>query len=111
MRQLLVSLLTIVFFQINAQISVEKIWKKYEYYGSQVAGFRSMNDGEYFSKISELKAGTGVTKHRFDDYQGNGEVLIDPRWIETVQMDDYSFNADETKALITTKRRYITCSI
>lgn len=92
---------------LNAQITVEKIWKDYEYYGAYIEGFRSMNDGNYFSKVSNLKAGYGVTKHRFDDYKGQAEVVIDPRWIESIEMDDYFFNADETKVLLSTKTQSI----
>lgn len=108
MRQLFIFLFILTSSTIlNAQITVESIWKNYEYYGAYIEGFRSMNDGNYFSKISKMKAGSGVTKHRFDDYEGTGEVLIDPMWIESIMMDDYFFNSDETKALISTETKAI----
>ena len=37
---------------IGQTLSVEKIWKEYAFFGKSVEGFRSMNNGEYFSKIS-----------------------------------------------------------
>ena len=93
---------------LNAQeLSVEKIWKNYEFYDRSVNGFRSMQDGDYFSKITETENGPSVTKHRFDDYDGSGEVLISPEMISSIRMDDYSFNSDETKALITTNTRSV----
>ena len=47
------SIISIIFVLITIglqaqEITVEKIWKNYEYYGSSVQGFRSMNDGNYF---------------------------------------------------------------
>ena len=44
---------TLVLLVFNAfftqEINVEKIWKNYEFYGSSVDGFRSMQDGNYFN--------------------------------------------------------------
>ena len=58
------------------KITVEKIWKTYEYYGASLNGFRSMNDGNFFSKITSSETGESVTKHSFEDREGEGEVLI-----------------------------------
>jgi dipeptidyl-peptidase-4 len=108
MRSILFVIAALTFTVSFAQeITVEKIWKTYEYYGNSVDGFRSMRDGNYFSKKSKLENGTGVTKHRFDDYQGSGEVLIDPKLIESIKMDNYFFNSDETKVLISTNTKSI----
>lgn len=84
-------------------ISVEDIWKKYTFFGSSVEGFRSMKDGNYFSKISE----SGVTKHAFSDAEGEGQVLIPASILSKIDMDDYEFNSDETKALLTTSTQSI----
>jgi len=85
------------------EITVEDIWKKYTFFGSSVEGFRSMKDGNYFSKITK----GGVTKHSFADPEGEGEVLIPAMALSSIRMDDYEFNSDETKALITTNTRPI----
>jgi dipeptidyl-peptidase 4 len=89
------------------KLSVEKIWKKYAFFGESVDGFRSLNDGMHFSKISQTEAGQIVTKHRFDDYESSGEVLIPSSTLQGISIDDYSFNADETKALLITNTNYI----
>lgn len=78
-------------------LTVEKIWKDYLFFGSSVNGFRSMNDGNYFSKITN---GNSVTKHEFANYEGAGEVLIPSSSLKGIHMDDYAFNSDESKALI-----------
>ena len=39
---------------LNAQeLSIEKIWKSYDFYAKGVDGFKSMKDGEYYTKPSE----------------------------------------------------------
>ena len=53
MKQLL--LLILLFglstaFSQDKKITVEKIWKNYEFFPSSVSGFRSMNDGNYPKK-------------------------------------------------------------
>ena len=88
-------------------LSVEKIWKNYEFFGTSVRGFKSMNDGNYFSK----NQGTSITKHAFSKYDGKGEVIVSTKMLmyegQTLEMDDYFFNLDETKALITTETKNI----
>jgi dipeptidyl-peptidase-4 len=88
-------------------LSVEKIWKQYEFFPASVAGFRSMNDGDYFSKITQTDKGPSVTKHAFTDYEGEGETLISAKLLSEIGIDDYSFNADETKALVATQTKPI----
>jgi len=93
------------------KLSVEKIWKNYEFFGASVDGFRSMNDGNYFSKTKRKAQGISITKHAFSNYEGKGEVIVSPEMLqfkdETLEMDDYFFNLDETKALITTETKSI----
>lgn len=98
--------ITTVFGQ-DKKITVEKIWKNYEFIPAYVSGFRSMNDGNYFSQITQTNEGPSVTKHKFSDYEGDGETIIPAKLLKEIGMDDYSFNADETKALISTSTKSI----
>tara|TARA_R110002072_G_scaffold271987_1_gene432070 strand:- start:54779 stop:56932 length:2154 start_codon:yes stop_codon:yes gene_type:complete len=84
---------------LSQKITVEKIWSEYEFFGKSVNGFQSMNDGNYFSKTS---APNKVTKHEFSNYEGEGEVIISSDMLPDISMQGYSFNNDETKALIET---------
>lgn len=95
--------ITISSFSWGQEITVEDIWQKYTFFEKSVDGFRSMKDGNYFSKISEA----GVTKHAFTDAEGRGEVLIPSNILSRIDMDDYAFNSDETKALLTTSTESI----
>ena len=102
-RSLFLLFITITSFSWAQEITVQDIWKKYSFFGSSVEGFRSMQDGNYFSKISK----GGITKYSFADPEGSGEVLIPGSALSSIRMDDYEFNSDETKALITTSTRSI----
>ncbi|XOV67323.1 MAG: DPP IV N-terminal domain-containing protein [Fluviicola sp.] len=105
---LLISICTLtVAFGQDKKITVEKIWKYYSFNSAGVAGFRSMNDGNYFSKTTQTSEGISVTKHKFSDYEGEGETIIPASLLKEIGMDDYSFNADESKALITTQTQPI----
>lgn len=101
-------LITVIISTVSAQeITVEKIWKDYAFFGKSVDGFRSMNNGDFFSKISEINGKEAITKHAFSNYEGNGEVLIKAADVKhngnIIKFDDYYFNNDETKVLLTTQ--------
>ena len=108
---LLVALVCFSTTLLGQKLSVEKIWKKYEFYGKSVYGFRSMNDGNYFTQISEMDGNAGITKHEFTNSDAKGEILVSPDLLkvdgEVLEMDDYFFNEDESKVLITTKTESI----
>lgn len=109
MHYRLVALLIFVLFSYTSQaqeLTVAKIWKNYEFVDAGVDGFRSMNDGNYFSKLSQVNDKTAITKHSFMKYDGAGDVLVSPEMLvykgTALEIDDYFFNDDETKVLLTT---------
>lgn len=113
MKQLL-TLLIIASFGLHAigqELSVEQIWKTYEFMPKSVNGFRSMNDGNYFSKVSEIDGEQVITKHSFTNYEGDGEVIVSNKQLKyngnKIKFDDYFFNSDETKVLLTTNTQSI----
>ncbi|MFT5779945.1 MAG: dipeptidyl-peptidase-4, partial [Crocinitomicaceae bacterium] len=55
-----------------------------------------------FSKIAQTDSGPVVSKHKFTNSDGAGEVLIPSAVLSLMDFDDYAFNSDETKALIMT---------
>lgn len=87
-------------------ITVESIWKKYEFQSKGFPGFNGMKDGEHFTRANYNEKGFSITKHKFSDYSGQGEVILDGSKLlykgVAVNVGDYSFNADETKMLIMT---------
>lgn len=87
-------------------ITVEKIWKNYEFSGAGVDGFRSMKDGIHYTQLTEKDKKQQITKHKITDTEDNHEVLVSADKLvingKSIQVDDYFFNDDESKILITT---------
>jgi len=104
---LLVALVCLTTSLLGQKLSVEKIWKNYEFFGESVHGLRSMNDGNYFTQISDIDGSAGITKHEFTNSDSKGEVLVSPKQLKAdgkvIEMDDYFFNEDESKVLLTTQ--------
>jgi dipeptidyl-peptidase-4 len=90
----------------SQEITVEKIWKKYEFSSANIDGFRSMKDGAHYSKLSEVEGKQIITKHSIVDASAKSTVLVPSEKLvyqdKTITIDDYFFNEDETKILFTT---------
>ena len=88
-------------------LSVEKIWKKYEFSGAYIDGFRSMKDGIHYTKLDEKDGKVSITKHLISDANASSETLVTSDQLKyngnVISIDDYFFNDDETKILITTQ--------
>ncbi len=98
--------LTIHYSQ-SQEITVEKIWKKYEFSGAGVSGFKSMKDGLHYTKLTKSEGKQSVTKHEMTKSADQLEVLISSEKLvfksAPIVVDDYFFNDDETKVLLTTQ--------
>ncbi|MBI2257716.1 MAG: S9 family peptidase [Flavobacteriia bacterium] len=112
---ILASLINFSYSQISKEnskeITVEDIWKNGVFRQKSFPGFNSMNDGEHFTKINQSNTDFTITKHSFKDYKGQGEILVTKKDLmlndKFIEVDDYSFNADETKLLIQSKTESI----
>ncbi len=97
-------LLFLIGLKITAQqITVEKIWKKYEYYPKGVEDFKSMKDGEHYSRIGEDGS---ILIYKLMDANDKGELLVNKNSLvyndSIIAYEDYEFNSDETKVLFMT---------
>jgi len=108
---LFVSISLLSFVSISQQLSVESIWKKYEFGSQGVDGFKSMKDGLHFTKLSEIDGKAAITKHKITDSEGKGDVLVTTAQLtyenKIIEVNDYEFNEDESKLLITTNTKSI----
>jgi dipeptidyl-peptidase-4 len=106
---LLLSLLFLAFNNsgIAQALSVEKIWKNYEFRGEGIEGFRSMQDGLHFTRLNDKNGEQSISKHEITNSNGAGTVLISAEKLayqgDKITIDDYFFNEDETKVLLTTQ--------
>ena len=102
-------ILGIIIHPITAQkeLTVESIWKKYEFVTKGVSGFNGMNDGVHFTKITDDDGKQSITKHRISDYAGSGDVLVKSEDLiyngRSIDISDYQFNDDESKMLLITE--------
>ena len=90
---------------IKRPITVESIWKDYEFSSKGFAGFKGMKDGEHFTKINQSEKTLSITKHKYLEHDREGEVLLTDKDLvfegENISIDDYDFNQQEDKLLIT----------
>lgn len=91
-------------------ITIESIWKDYEFVEKSVAGFRSTLDGEHYTSFKNEGSVKSIYKYSFKD-ESKKELLVDGSTLfygnELVKIDNYFFNADETKLLFTSNTQKI----
>jgi len=106
MNKLIVCLgfLLISFLAFNQELTIEKIWKKYEFYAKSVEGFKSMKDGETYTRPTKDKS---IKKYSIANETDQGTTLVEGKELlfqgKEVVYDDYEFNADESKILFLTE--------
>jgi dipeptidyl-peptidase-4 len=96
--------LLISFLAFNQELTIEKIWKKYEFYAKSVEGFKSMKDGETYTRPTKDRS---IKKYSIANETDQGTTLVDGKELlyqgKEVVYDDYEFNADESKILFLTE--------
>ncbi len=78
------------------EITVEKIWKYYNYYPNRAEGYNAMSDGISYSV---RESDNSIIKRSFEG-KNKGELIFKPSGNFTY--DGYEFNADESKILFLT---------
>ena len=93
------------------EITNKTIWSDGVFRGETVDGFRSMKDGEHFTRIVYGKEGNGIIKSSFTQYNDEPVVLVSPHDLlyksENLYIDDYSFNENESKLLLATEQQFV----
>ncbi len=106
MNKLLVCIgfLFVSFLAFNQELTIEKIWKKYEFYAKSVEGFKSMKDGETYTRPTKDRS---IKKYSIANASDQGITLVDGKDLlfngKEVVYDDYEFNSDESKILFLTE--------
>ncbi|MBW7867320.1 MAG: S9 family peptidase [Brumimicrobium sp.] len=100
-----------LFSQNAAKISsltVEKIWREYQFFADGVDGFKSMKDGESFTRIVNDKEKQFIVRYSFKDVDKKGDTIIRVNDLKykgiQLRLDDYEWNEDETKLLLTVEQ-------
>lgn len=86
-----------------SMITNEQIWSMGEFSAKGVRGFRSMNNGEEFTRLEKNQ----ILKYSFEDYSGKPTVLVDGQKLKfkgiELSIENYEFNRDETMVLLATR--------
>jgi dipeptidyl-peptidase 4 len=95
-----------------SKLTVERIWKKYEFGSKGFPGFNGMKDGKHFTKLNINANGfESISKHSYENYKGQGEILVSASDLvlngQKIAVDDYAFNADESMMLILSNQQSI----
>ena len=85
------------------ELSNELIWASGEFSGDYVSSVRSMNDGEHFSVLE----GNKIVKYSYTDFSKPVATIFDAASVKSLTIEDYFFNADETKILVATNIKSI----
>lgn len=92
----------------SEELSVKKIWKEYQFYPKRIIGFRSMNDGEHYTRFEDKGGEKSIVRHSFKNINDDGEIILDGKNLtyngKKLSVDSYQFNEDETKVLLLVNR-------
>src|SRR5690554_1461573 len=95
--------------ETKQKLTVEKIWKEYQFFGNRVSGFTSMKDGEYYSRFAMINEQKSILKNSFINISSEGEIILDGKELvyngKQLRVDGYEFNEDETKLLLTVNQK------
>ena len=93
----LVLMLPIVLMAQKKEVTLENIWKTYDFYPKSVSGFKSMQDGNYYSKLDKKGDDSQINKYSFRTGQ-KIRTLVNSKNIE-IDIKNYTFSKDEKKVL------------
>ena len=90
------------FSAIAQDLSVERIWKNYEFNPKRIGGYQAMNDGEHYMKVKD----GSFYQYAMNDLNDKGVLFLDESKLvfdgKKITFDDFQFNADESKLLLLT---------
>ena len=93
----LVLMFPIVLMAQKKEVTLENIWKTYDFYPKSVSGFKSMQDGNYYSKLDKKGDNSQINKYSFRTGK-KIRTLVNSKNIE-IDINNYTFSKDEKKVL------------
>ena len=82
------------------EVTLENIWKTYDFYPKSVSGFNSMQDGNYYSKLDKKGDHSQINKYSFRSGQ-KVKTIVDSKNLD-IEINNYTFSSDEKKILFAT---------
>lgn len=101
-------------FQASAQgkkVTLEDVWKRYEFAAHSTAALNSMNDGLHYTAITKTDDGPTLEKFSYKTGESTGLVIsanvIEEQTGKRINFVDYEFSPDESKLLLATDKESI----
>jgi dipeptidyl-peptidase-4 len=91
----------------NSKLTLEDIWKNGTYRPEGVFGLRSMQDGLHYTATTDAANGKSIVKYLYSTGQEVSTVVSASELLfenQAIQLQEYSFNAEETMVLIATDK-------
>tara|TARA_Y100000589_G_scaffold84891_1_gene78834 strand:- start:4672 stop:6819 length:2148 start_codon:yes stop_codon:yes gene_type:complete len=93
----LILILPTVLMAQKKEVTLENIWKTYDFYPKSVNGFKSMQDGNYYTKLDKNGKNSQINKYSFRTGQ-KIRTIIDSKNVE-IDINNYKFSKDEKNVL------------
>lgn len=101
-------------FQAFAQgkkVTLEDVWKRYEFYAQSTSALNSMNDGQHYAAITKTDDGPTLEKFSYKTGESVGLIIsakvIEEQTGKRVNFVDYEFSPNEDKVLLATDQESI----
>ena len=103
---LILSLISLSLFSQSKDITLEDIWQDYNFYPKKFRALKSMNNGDFYTKIKRSDEGQEIIKYQFK----NGKevtTLFKSSDFNVKNINNYSFSDDDKLILISTETESI----
>ena len=103
---LILSLISLSLFSQSKDITLEDIWQDYNFYPKNFRALKSMNNGDFYTKIKRSDEGQEIIKYQFK----NGKevtTLFKSSDFDIKNINSYSFSNDDKLMLLTTETESI----
>ena len=103
---LILSLISLSLFSQSKDITLEDIWQDYNFYPKNFRALKSMNNGDFYTKIKRSDEGQEIIKYQFK----NGKevtTLFKSTDFDIKKINSYSFSNDDKLMLLTTETESI----
>ena len=103
---LILSLISLSLFSQSKDITLEDIWQDYNFYPKNFRALKSMNNGDFYTKIKRSDEGQEIIKYQFK----NGKevtTLFKSSDFNVKNINNYSFSDDDKLMLISTETESI----
>ncbi len=108
--------LTLIAFHLTAfgqgkKVTLEDVWKRYEFGAKSTSGLNSMKDGLHYTALTGADQGPTIEKFSYKTGESVGliisQTVIKEQTGKKIPFQDYEFSPDETKVLLATKKESI----